>query len=106
MMLEMSANGETGTVNLTNPGVISHNEILEMYKKHVDPEFVWKNFSGPELLKVIAAARSNNKLATSRLQTLFPSVRSIQDAVEHAILSMKSAKLSATDDRLVGNTTL
>jgi UDP-glucose 4,6-dehydratase len=105
-MLEMSANGEVGTINLTNPGVISHNEILEMYKKHVDPEFVWKNFSGPELLKVIAAARSNNKLVTGRLQTLFPTVRSIQDAVEHAILSMNSEKLSATEDHLVGNTTL
>ena len=43
--LDMMKNKTIGTINLTNPGVISHNEILELYKKYVDNEFVWKNFT-------------------------------------------------------------
>ena len=34
----------TGVLNFTNPGSISHNEILEMYKEIVDPTFKWSNF--------------------------------------------------------------
>ena len=33
--IDMSCKKVTGTVNLTNPGLVSHNEILEMYKEIV-----------------------------------------------------------------------
>jgi 3,5-epimerase/4-reductase len=42
-VLDMMEKGITGTMNLTNPGLISHNEILEMYKEIIDPNFTWKN---------------------------------------------------------------
>jgi len=32
-VLDMMEKGTTGTMNLTNPGLISHNEILQMYKE-------------------------------------------------------------------------
>ena len=34
-LIQMALNKEVGTVNLTNPGLISHNEILEMYTKSI-----------------------------------------------------------------------
>jgi hypothetical protein len=34
-----------GVYNFTNPGAISHNEILALYKKHVDPSYTWTNFT-------------------------------------------------------------
>ena len=37
--VDMMKQSHLGTVNLTNPGVISHNEILEMYKQYVNGEF-------------------------------------------------------------------
>lgn len=81
-VLDMALNkGMTGTVNLTNPGLISHNEILEMYKKYVDQTFEWKNFSQEEQLKILDADRSNNYLDTTRLQTLYPSVKTIRESV-------------------------
>ena len=58
----------TGTMNLTNPGLISHNEMLSMYKDIVDPSFEWKNFSIEEQRKILASDRSNNFLDTSRLE--------------------------------------
>jgi len=81
-VLDMAINKNlTGTINLTNPGLISHNEILEMYKENVDPTFEWKNFSQEEQLKILDADRSNNYLDTSLLQTLYPNVKTIHESV-------------------------
>jgi hypothetical protein len=43
MALKLAKQNLTGTLNLTNPGLISHNKILEMYREIVDPNFTWKN---------------------------------------------------------------
>ena len=77
-VLNMMQNRLTGTMNLTNPGLISHNEILEMYKEIVDPDFVWKNFSAEEQRKILTSDRSNNYLDTSRLEGLYPDVKNIK----------------------------
>ena len=60
--------GLTGIMNYTNPGAISHNEILELYKCYVDGGFAWSNFSVEEQAKVIVAPRSNNLLDTARVR--------------------------------------
>jgi 3,5-epimerase/4-reductase len=64
----LASHNETGIYNFTNPGAISHNEVLTLFKKHVRPSFTWKNFSLEEQSKVIKAARSNCKLDTSKLE--------------------------------------
>ena len=53
IMIDMSCKKITGSVNLTNPGLISHNEILEMYKEIVDPEFTWNNFTIDEQNEIL-----------------------------------------------------
>jgi hypothetical protein len=45
IVLDMMDKRMTGTINLTNPGLITHNEILEMFTEIVDPSFKWSNFS-------------------------------------------------------------
>ena len=80
-----------GTINLTNPGVISHNEILEMYQKHVDPEFTWNNFSVEEQRTILACDRSNNYLDTTALEKFAPEVRCIKDAIKDTIKNYKRA---------------
>ena len=64
----MALEYKTGTVNLTNPGLISHNEILTMYKEIVDPKFEWENFSIEEQNDILASQRSNNCLETTKLE--------------------------------------
>lgn len=44
IMCQMCIKGEVGTVNLTNPGVIEHKDILDMYKEIVDPSFTYTLF--------------------------------------------------------------
>lgn len=79
--LRMMLDRKTGTYNFTNPGVISHNEILAMYREIVDEGFTWENFTVEEQGEVIASKRSNNYLDTTKLEREYPEVRSIHEAV-------------------------
>jgi len=63
----MAENGLFGVYNFTNPGSISHNEVLEMYKKYIDPQKEWENFTLEEQAQILKAPRSNCKLDTSKL---------------------------------------
>jgi dTDP-glucose 4,6-dehydratase len=93
MALELMKNRHIGTLNMTNPGVISHNEILALYKEHVDPAFEWRNFTLAEQDAVLASKRSNNCLDTQELQRLFPHVRPIKDAVESLMKTYKRTQV-------------
>jgi dTDP-4-dehydrorhamnose reductase len=84
-VLDMMKNRVTGTINLTNPGLISHNEILEMYKEIVDTNFVWKNFSEKEQRKILTSDRSNNYLDTQKLEQMYPDVKNIKESVRDVL---------------------
>merc|ERR1712160_221474 len=64
--LAMAKAGLTGVYNFTNPGVISHNEVLDLYTKIIDPTYTYKNFTLEEQSKILSAARSNNELDTTK----------------------------------------
>ena len=82
ILIQLAADKKTGTLNLTNPGVISHNEILALYKQHVDPSFEWKNFTLEEQAKILLSERSNNELDAGHLKDLVPSIKNITESVE------------------------
>lgn len=77
-----------GTYNLCNPGVISHNEILDMYKKYVNKNHTWKNFTIEEQDKVLKAKRSNNHLDTSKIEALY-NIPDIHSSVERILMNWK-----------------
>ncbi|KAG0502380.1 hypothetical protein HPP92_002452 [Vanilla planifolia] len=79
--VEMAKRNCSGIWNFTNPGVVSHNEILEMYKKYIDPEFSWLNFTLEEQAKVIVAPRSNNEMDASKLKNEFPELLPIKESL-------------------------
>lgn len=87
VMLNLMRRESSGCLNFCNPGVISHNEILKMYKEIVDPSFTWKNFTDAEQNEVLAAKRSNNKLDTTLLESI-AKVPDIRSAVRSVILQM------------------
>jgi 3,5-epimerase/4-reductase len=82
IMLDLSQKKHVGTINLTNPGTISHNEMLDLFKKHVDPALCYENFSLEEQDKVLVSKRSNNKLDTKNLTALYPEIDNIKTSVE------------------------
>ncbi|KAL8512263.1 hypothetical protein ACS0TY_018640 [Phlomoides rotata] len=79
--IEMAKRNLRGIWNFTNPGVVSHNEILEMYREYMDPDFKWSNFSLEEQAKVIVAQRSNNEMDASKLKKEFPELLSIKESL-------------------------
>lgn len=79
----------TGNLNFTNPGLISHNEILEMFKNIVDPDFTWDNFSIEEQRNILACDRSNNYLDTSKLEKLFPNIKNIKESIKDCLIKYK-----------------
>lgn len=89
IMVKLAQKHICGPVNLTNPGLISHNEILEMYKEIVDPTFTWTNFSVEEQNQILASKRSNNFLDTKILERLEPNVKPIKEAVRTILMQMK-----------------
>jgi len=89
IMVDLIKRKEVGTLNLVNPNVITHNEILEMYKEIVDPTFKWENFTIEEQNQVLKSERSNNQMDTAKLISLYPTVPDIKTGVRNCLLEMK-----------------
>lgn len=82
VLVDLAKDKTTGTVNLTNPGTIEHNEILQMYKEYVDPDFKWNNFTLEEQSQILLSERSNNELDAKLLKMLSPNVKDIKTSVK------------------------
>jgi dTDP-4-dehydrorhamnose reductase len=95
VLVDLAREKTTGTVNLTNPGTIEHNEILELYKKYIDPSFVWKNFTQEEQSKILLSERSNNELNTQELQRLCPTIKPIRQSIEELLQNWNKSKLKS-----------
>lgn len=89
-LISMIEEEYSGTINLVNPGLISHDEILSLYKKLVDPSHTWENISLDEQRSLLKADRSNNHLSSHRLQELFPEVKSITEVIEELLTKASS----------------
>jgi len=79
-----------GTYNCTNPGIISHDQILTLYKQIVDPEFTWKNMTLQEQSTMLKSERSNNYLDTSKISKEYPQLKGIHDSI---IITLNKLKL-------------
>lgn len=91
IMFQMMNDNQTGTFNFTNPGLISHNEILQMYREIVNPDFKWVNFTIDEQDKILASKRSNNFLSTNKISSKYQ-VPNIKDSVRNMLEQIKIIK--------------
>jgi 3,5-epimerase/4-reductase len=89
IFLDLMHRKKTGTYNCTNPGLISHNEILEMYRALVKPDFTWKNFNLVDQAKILKSDRSNNLLDTTLLESEYPNLKNIKESVADVISKFK-----------------
>ncbi len=87
---EMHKRKLTGNYNFTNPGTISHNEILDLYRKYIDQSFSYKNFTVEEQNQILKARRSNNELDSSKLLKEFPQILNIKDSIVNVFKRMKN----------------
>lgn len=61
-----------GIFNFTNPGPVTHNEILTLYQEIIDPSHKWEIFSLEDQSQILKAPRSNCILDTSKLEEKYP----------------------------------
>lgn len=81
LVIRLALQRITGNFNLVNPGVLSHNEILDLYKEIVDPHFAYENFSLEEQAQILKCGRSNCRLDCSKIQQFFPEITPIREIV-------------------------
>jgi len=70
-VLHMMDRKTTGSINLCHPGGISHEQILGLYQKYVDPNHEYNLVDRKQLFNMLPAERSNTVLDTTRLESLF-----------------------------------
>src|SRR3989338_1628783 len=81
-----------GIYNVVNTGAISPYEIMERYKKIVDPSHSFSKLTLKELPEVVSAARSNCILSNAKLKREGIRMLSVEEAIERALRAMKLDK--------------
>lgn len=89
IFLDLMKRGSVGTYNCTNPGLIEHNEILEMYKSNILSTHTWENITLSDQSRMLLSERSNNLLDTSVISALYPDLKPIKESVSKIINSFK-----------------
>lgn len=92
--VQMTLRELTGKYNFVNPGTLSHNQILDLYRLYIDRSFIYNNFTIEEQNKILKARRSNNELDATKLTHEFPEIPSIQTSI-HAVFKKMAALLTS-----------
>ena len=83
---------KTGIYNIVNPGAMSPYQVVDMYKKLVQPEHAFEALSLDDLGEVTKAARSNCILSTKKLEGEGIAMRPVEEVVEKAMKKRKEKK--------------
>lgn len=89
VMIDMALRRFTGTFNLTNPGAITHGEILDMYQQYVDTNFTYQIMDLSDLPNYTLGKRSNNYLETGKLLSYYPNIKPIKEAIKNIFCASK-----------------
>jgi hypothetical protein len=90
VLADMVIRRHCGTINLCNPGMMDHNEILGLYKEIVDPGHIWENMSVDQQNGMLLSKRSNNQLDPSALLAMYPGVPSLREDVQSVLWRLKN----------------
>lgn len=79
--IDMTLKNIKGNFNFVNPGTISHNEIMDLYKYFVDPNHTYENFTVEEQAKILKSRRANAELSPAKLVKLYPDILHIKESI-------------------------
>ena len=81
----LAEGGHTGIYNVVNPGPCSHWETLELYKRHVDPNFTYDRITKDQLHSFVNARRTDCTLSSYKLEgvgiVLPPAIQRLEEAM-------------------------
>lgn len=90
ILMDLMIKAHVGTINLTNPGLISHNEILMMAREILNKDLEWENITLEQQNELLLSQRSNNYLCTELITTMYPNITNIKDSVRNILCEMKT----------------
>lgn len=73
----------TGNYNFVNPGTISHHEVIELYKKYINPDHQYEGLTLDEHNNMMKVPRSHCELSAEKLLKQFPNIPHIKDAMKN-----------------------
>jgi dTDP-4-dehydrorhamnose reductase len=88
--IKMMRDRRTGIYNMTNPGALRYPELLELYKKIVDPSFSYTALSLEELKTKTKASRSNCVLDTTKRESQGYHMTDIHEVLEPLLKEYKT----------------
>lgn len=94
--IEMTLKGFKGNYNFVNPGTLSHNEVMDLYKEIVDPSISYENFTLEEQNRILKARRANAELSAAKLLKDFPHIPRVKDSLRKILYTIKKSMHSAS----------
>ncbi len=88
--IDMTFREIKGVFNFVNPGAVSHNQVLDLYKEMVDPNHTYKNFTVEEQDRILKARRANAELDASKLLSLYPDIPDIKASLINVLKKIKN----------------
>ncbi|HEX2978593.1 MAG TPA: NAD-dependent epimerase/dehydratase family protein [Candidatus Babeliales bacterium] len=89
LVIDMTFRQIKGNYNFVNPGTLSHNEVLELYKRFIDPNHAYENFSIEEQNQILKARRANAELSPNKLLKVYPEIPTARQSLERLFQSIK-----------------
>ncbi len=87
--IDMTLKGIKGNFNFVNPGVVSHNQVMELYKKYIDPSKTWENFTIEEHDELLKSRRANAELSCHKLLQLYPNIPHVSISLQNLFQEIK-----------------
>ena len=92
VMVDLMLQRRTGTLNLVSPGVVSHKEVLDLYREVVNATHTVTIVEPEEQRRSLAADRSNTYLSTAKLERWAPTVLPVKEALRRAMQGIRRSK--------------
>jgi 3,5-epimerase/4-reductase len=83
--VDMTLKEVKGNFNFVNPGALSHNQVMDLYIKYIDPSHTYENFTLEEQDKILRARRANAELSAAKLLNLYPDIPHISISLERLL---------------------
>eukprot|EP00658_Telonema_sp_P-2_P078634 TRINITY_DN7412_c0_g1_i6.p1 TRINITY_DN7412_c0_g1~~TRINITY_DN7412_c0_g1_i6.p1 ORF type:complete len:465 (+),score=116.32 TRINITY_DN7412_c0_g1_i6:50-1444(+) len=82
--IDLALKKVVGIFNWSNPGQMTHHELMNLYKIHVDPDATWECATIEEM----ANARTNAPLSMEKLFSVYPEARELVPDVKQSVERM------------------
>lgn len=93
LAVDMTLRGLKGNYNFVNPGTLSHNQVLDLYKKYIDPTHTYENFTLEEQDKILKARRANAELSAAKLLKLYPNIKPVDESLSVLLQEVKAMEM-------------